>query len=324
MLSSSMLRNLAIGLVGGIVALVAACGSETPPSEFGTSSGNEADGGSSGGFVQDSGPPPPPVECKKMDIVFVIDNSQSMEEEQDNLAKNFPAFIDILNDYRTAEGEPLDYRVAITSTDDAGDDLEPWTRGKFTRSRGGKKDLTCDPGPNNERWLTREDPDIADHFACRAQLGTLGSNVERPLEAAKLAVTARIQDGTNTRQGIEPFLREDALLAFVIITDEDEGGADGTDPPPAPLKNNVTEYLADFDAVKAGLRGRWAAAVIAGDRGCTSELGMAADAKRLKQFIAGVGANGVFSSICEGDLTKGLQEAIAKFAEACKGFPGVK
>lgn len=258
-----------------------------------------------------------------MDIVFVIDNSPSMEEEQANLAKNFPEFIKVINEYRTANGDELDYRLAITSTDDNGSDTEAWTRGKFTRSRGGAAGLVCDPGPNNDRWLTREDPEVAAHFACRAQLGTLGSNIERPLESAKLSVTARIQDGTNTRQGTEPFLREDALLAFVIITDEDEGGADQTEPAPAPLKDAAL-YAGDFDNVKAGFRGRWAAAVIAGDRGCTSALGKAADAVRLKQFIAAVGQNGVFSSICEGDLTKGLKEALDKFTEACKGFPGVK
>lgn len=250
-----------------------------------------------------------------MDIVFVVDNSQSMEQEQANLGKNFPEFIKVINEYKTANGELLDYRVAITSTDDVTD------LGKFRKSRGQGPDQSCDPGPNNNPWLVREDANIAENFACRAQLGTLGSNVERPLEAAKLAVTARITDGTNTKDG-ESFIREDALLAFVVITDEDEGGADNSTPPPAPLKD-ASYYAGDFDKVKAGLRGRWAAAAIAGDRGCVSDLGQAADAVRLKKFITAVGKNGVFSSICEGDLTKGLKEALTTFTQACKEFPAV-
>jgi hypothetical protein len=318
MLDSSMLRKIVVGVLGGVVALVSACGSETPPSQFGTSSGNDGDAGSSSGILgrADAGPPPPAVECNKMDIVFVIDNSQSMEQEQTNLGKNFPEFIKVINEYKTEKGQLLDYRVAITSTDDGVD------RGKFRKGRGQGPDQSCDPGPNNNPWLVRADANIAENFACRAQLGTLGSNVERPLESARLAVTDRIADGTNMKDGTESFIRADALLAFVIITDEDEGGADNSSPPPAPLKD-TSMYAGDFDNVKAGLRGRWAAAAIAGDRGCVSALGDAADAVRLKRFINTVGKNGVFSSICEGDLTKGLKDALTTFTQACKEFPGV-
>ena len=251
-----------------------------------------------------------------MDIVFVIDNSQSMKEEQENLAKNFPEFVKVINEYKTEAGDSLDYRVAITTTDDGAD------QGKFRKGRGQGADQTCDPGPNNKPWLERTDADISGYFSCRAQVGTLGTNVERPLEAAKLSVTARIDDGQNALGGTTSFIREDALLAFVILTDEDEGSATGGEVTPAPLKE-AGLYTTDFDKVKI-FRGRWAAAVIAGDRGCESPLGKAADAVRLKQFITSTGKNGVFHSICDGDLTEGLKAALAKFTEACKAFPGVK
>ena len=313
-----MLRNIAVGLLGAFI--VVACGSE-PTSEFGSSSGTSGTSGdagsSSGSFGEiDAGPPPPAVECKKMDIVFVIDNSQSMKEEQENLAKNFPEFVKVINEYKTEAGDSLDYRVAITTTDDGAD------QGKFRKGRGQGADQTCDPGPNNKPWLERTDADISGYFSCRAQVGTLGTNVERPLEAAKLSVTARIDDGQNALGGTTSFIREDALLAFVILTDEDEGSATGGEVTPAPLKE-AGLYTTDFDKVKI-FRGRWAAAVIAGDRGCESPLGKAADAVRLKQFITSTGKNGVFHSICDGDLTEGLKAALAKFTEACKAFPGVK
>lgn len=251
-----------------------------------------------------------------MDIVFVIDNSQSMKEEQENLAKNFPEFVKVIEEYKTQAGESLDYRVAVTTTDDGVD------QGKFRKGRGQGADQTCNPGPNDKPWLERTDEDISGFFSCRAQVGTLGNNVERPLEAAKLAVTARIEDGQNMHKATTSFIREDALLAFVILTDEDEGSANGGEVTPSPLKS-ASLYPADFDKVKI-FRGRWAAAVIAGDRGCESPLGKAADAVRLKQFVASTGANGVFHSICDGDLTAGLKAALATFTEACKGFPGVK
>ena len=48
--------------------------------------------------------------CSKMDLLFVIDNSGSMGQEQTNLIANFPAFIAVL------EASGLDYRVAVTTT----------------------------------------------------------------------------------------------------------------------------------------------------------------------------------------------------------------
>jgi len=313
-----MLRKIA--LVGSIVLIagVVACGSEQPASQFGTSGGPEQDGGSSSGTFGDSGlTPPPPLECKKMDIVFVVDNSSSMEQEQANLAKNFPEFIKIINEYKTEKGDLLDYRVAITTSDDTTD------RGKFRKGRGQGADQTCNPGPNDQPWLTRNETDINGFFACRGQVGALGSNMERLLESARLSITDRIADGQNTFKG-ESFIREDALLAFVMITDEDEGSSDGAQPPPAPLKDAAL-YAGDYDNVKAGLRGRWAAAVIAGEKGCDSpEFGQAAEAKRMKQFVSAAGPkNGVFNDICTGDLTPGLTAALTLFTAACKEFPGV-
>src|SRR5688572_10560873 len=58
-----------------------------------------------------------PEQCKKMDIVFVVDNSGSMQEEQSNLAANFPMFAQLLEQSTvTANGAPLDFRVALTTT----------------------------------------------------------------------------------------------------------------------------------------------------------------------------------------------------------------
>ena len=61
--------------------------------------------------------------------------------------------------------------------------------------------------------------------------------------------------------------------------------------------------------------------VIAGDGDCSSGFGSAADGKRLKQFVNEANANGynqaVFHSICDGDLTMGLKQALDKFQQAC-------
>src|SRR5687767_15154056 len=65
-------------------------------------------------------PSPPPttvtdvfvqVTTPKVDVLWVIDNSGSMEDEQADLVANFPAFMDFFL------GSGLDYHIGVTSTD---------------------------------------------------------------------------------------------------------------------------------------------------------------------------------------------------------------
>lgn len=79
------------------------------------------------------------------------------------------------------------------------------------------------------------------------------------------------------------------------------------------------QTIAFLDGLKEE-RGRWAA-VIAGPTDCESALGDANKAKRLKAFTANAGANTVFSSICSGDLSLALMDALDTFDQACESFP---
>lgn len=232
--------------------------------------------------------------CQKMDIVFVIDNSFTMEEEQENLRKNFPRFAQVLDRFTTKSGAPLDYRVAVTSTDSDRD------KGAF-RTNGG----------SGRPWLDRSDGIIVDAFARRATLGTGGSSYERPLESLRLALTDRIADGANGT-----FRRDDALLAFVLLTDEDEGGAIENKP-----ARPIADYLTFLDGL-TGNRARWATALIAGlgPGRCESSFGEAFEATRLIDFIAKAGKNATSSSICDADLSNGLDRALRTFESACDAF----
>ena len=55
----------------------------------------------------------------KIDLLFVIDNSGTMAEEQLNLARNFPRLIERLENLQDAEGNPIhpDVHVLVTTTD---------------------------------------------------------------------------------------------------------------------------------------------------------------------------------------------------------------
>lgn len=44
----------------------------------------------------------------------------------------------------------------------------------------------------------------------------------------------------------------------------------------------------------------------------------------MKDFVTQAGENSVFSSICDGDLTSALADAVAQFETACNAFPPVE
>jgi hypothetical protein len=262
-----------------------------------------------------------PRQCNKMDIVFVVDDSGSMAEEQDNLASNFPMFATLLSNYTTSDGLKIDYRVALTTT---GRDITYNAPGPF----GGTMTFH-ETGPDGEffnncglakRWLEPTDTNMQQTLACRADVGTDGSGMEMPLLMTKWALEKRVAD---TNAG---FLRDDALLAVVMLTDEDDSSTTQdnftitfTNPNP-PIDYNPADHVQFLDTLK-GNRSRWAAAAIAGDGDCSSAFGEAANAARIKDFVNMANSQGttqaVFSSICAGDLTIGLKQALDLFQAAC-------
>src|SRR5688572_18907547 len=79
---------------------VAACG---PAMRDDDGTGDDGTGDDNGGGGGDEGIP---RQCDKMDIVFIVDNSGSMQEEQSNLGSNFPMFAQLLNTYTVSNGQP--------------------------------------------------------------------------------------------------------------------------------------------------------------------------------------------------------------------------
>jgi hypothetical protein len=303
-------EGAAMKKLGLAIAFLVACGPTTRGNGVGDDDGSPDSGTGSGG----SGVP---RQCDKMDIVFVVDDSGSMAEEQQNLATNFPMFANLLSTYTVNDGQPLDFRIGVTTTGRTLDytiDLG----GGFTvpQHEDGDNGAFKNNCGSQQRWLEHTDPNAATTLACRAKVGTGGPSVEMPMLMSKWALSERAQDMTQAG-----FLRDDALLAIVMITDEDDSSttannftmdASGT----TPTNWNPTDEVAFLDQLK-GDHTRWAAAVIAGDGNCSSSFGMAADAKRLKAFVQLGGQQAVFASICDGDLTIGLKKALDQFQAAC-------
>ncbi len=153
---------------------------------------------------------------RDMDILFVIDNSNSMANEQDSLRANFPAIIDVI---RSAENQPS-IHFGVISSDVGGGQLCPGDGDEGLLKTGTRCPATNDgssflydrANPDGTR-STNYDGDLNTAFSCLADLGTGGCGFEQPLESVKRA----LDNPTNAA-----FFRDDAYLAIIFVTDEDD------------------------------------------------------------------------------------------------------
>ncbi len=140
----------------------------------------------------------------EVDILWVVDNSCSMAEEQDTLAQGFTSFVSQM------ETSATDFHIGVIST--SFDYSDP-DRGKLLHDDG------------EPAYLTLED-DYVGQFQKRAVLGVEGSDKEKGLEAADWALSPTMITGANSG-----FMRLDAQLLIVFVSDEedcsDEGALEG-------------------------------------------------------------------------------------------------
>ncbi|MCG5052986.1 MAG: hypothetical protein KA712_08495 [Myxococcales bacterium] len=161
----------------------------------------------------------------KLDLLFVIDNSGSMEKEQSLLRRGFQ---DMMRAFEQGAGAALDLHVAVVSTDvgagnassdDACSARVGGDRGRFHAGtdcglEAGASFLAASPGGTRNFGGS-----LAEAFSCVADLGTKGCGYEHPLLALALAL-----DPSRTPENAG-FLREDAFLGVVIVSDEDDCSA---------------------------------------------------------------------------------------------------
>jgi len=136
----------------------------------------------------------PPTE---VDILLVVDNSCSMQDEQEALGQGFADFV------RFFEVAEVDYHIGITTTDTF--NTGPGNSGELNRTSGG------------ERIITEDTEDADDVFAELVAVGIEGSGSEQGLRGALAALTEPMVSGPN-----DGFLRESALLSVIFVSDEED------------------------------------------------------------------------------------------------------
>ena len=156
--------------------------------------------------------------CTKVDLLFVIDNSESMSGEQANLIASFEGFID---ETRDALADAEDFHIGVTTTDANFGNAAGCNRdGALVTATSGENSSggTCGPYAAGGPYMTDAD-DLYDVFACAAQVGTAGIPFERPMDTMRAALGPELQGVGGCNEG---FTRTDALLVVVIITDEED------------------------------------------------------------------------------------------------------
>jgi hypothetical protein len=158
-----------------------------------------------------------------LDLVFVIDNSESMTAKQQALAANLPRLVQALA--QRPGGLPSLHIGVISSNFGAGpnraaQDCPPYgDKGRFLVKAGCGVDASQSPWlelAGSTRNFTGDPPSVV---GCLAQLGTDGCGYEHPLQALRAA----LYDVNPENRG---FLRAEALLGIVILSDEDDCSAE--------------------------------------------------------------------------------------------------
>lgn len=149
------------------------------------------------------------VVTPEVDVLWVIDDSCSMSEEQRLLRDNFPVFMEFFLD------SGLDWHIGITTTDtDPGGE-----RGRLVRRAGFRY---LDPTVNDPIGI----------FSEMANLGTNGSGDEKGRRAAWLALTDPLKSTDN-----RGFYRDQASLHVIVISDELDYSAN------QPTQNEFINFL---------------------------------------------------------------------------------
>jgi hypothetical protein len=231
-------------------------------------------------------PPEKPIQdrfdqrkASSIDILFVIDNSRTMQEEREAVAANIATFVDYIDPEpaRTGESGEVDYRIAVATTD------ANRSGGALIRGTEPGAPLIIEPGAGYDPVAAFQDT-----IAAIKEGGAL----EQGFEAALLALenAGEVRDGA----GEPMFMRENAYLYVIVVSDEEDSSFGET-----------RYYHRAFESLKGtGNENTVAVSAIAGPvpSGCAT-----AEAGERYAEIAGL-TGGVLGDICTSDWGATLQE----------------
>lgn len=261
------------------------------------------------GDADEAGTPEP---CRKVDMVLAVDNSESMTEEMDAIrGPVFDSLPPLLLD--EVQNGLDDFRLAVI-------DACPKPANYHDTGPNGACDYSTD-----KNWMESTAPDLAAEFSCATTYitdawqgmpdaciddGAFQDDDEQP--ALTVAAALEADEGPNGN-----FLRKDALLFVVAMTDEDEELLDA---------GSAQEIYDRIVATKGGDPGRVVFMGVGGGSDCDGPYGGALQANNLRDVtqLFETNGNGMFWDLCDGDLPGAFEAVITgKVDEACGDFTPV-
>lgn len=240
--------------------------------------------------------------CRKVDYLFVIDNSASMLIYQSQLVQSFGVFIDGVE--RSQQSlESIHLGVVTTDTYSGNvDNPDPTCHalgGLITTTHGhNSSESQCGPYAEGHSYMTELD-DLDVTFPCAAQVGTTGNNTEVPLSALTSAVVDLDQPGLCN----DGFIRDDALLVVVIVTDEDD---------PGPVERQYEQLV----EAKGGYADNIVVVGLINEPGTECTLtGYSTEAFLITSFID-MFTHGFIAPVC-GDYAQTFMQAVSVVEAAC-------
>lgn len=233
------------------------------------------------------------VPCIGVDVLFVVDNSIGMLEEQARLVASANAFLDMLVPMvATAMG---DFHVGVITTDDP----QLVVPAAATYSSG-------------QHWMTYATLMTAPmELTTALSVGDNGHPNERPIDMLVEALSGDIAKPGAFNAG---FLREDALLVVVLLTDEED---DLEQPTEYGSAGDPPDWIEAVAAVKGGIRRDVVPLSIVPTNG--GDCAPDGDAPRLQEFTEGF-PRGVVADVCGLDYSTFLLGQVMSIAEACTLF----
>jgi hypothetical protein len=278
------------------------------------------------------------LDCEAVDFLFVIDNSSSMAHEQEALIAAVPGFTAAIVD---ALPGVTDIRVGVVDTDSypalgTVDPLEgcpddgtvdctacDYTLGALLTRPRSAFDPATDCGFADAPWMDARANRFAEQFACVADVGIDGNQVEQQAGALVAAVSPALQTGGCN----DGFLRDNALLIFLLLTDEEDDHANPP-PPRGGSEGNPSAWHDALVAAKGGLETNVVALGLIGGSplfpNCEalSEEQGAEPAPRLTTLLESFDSSYV-GSVCASNYESFFADALMSVARGCAQFvPG--
>jgi hypothetical protein len=167
-------------------------------------------------------------DVSKVDVLFVVDNTDSMAVEQTRLVEAVPTFVD------TAREKNVNLNVAVTTT---GIQASPQSNPADNCPGGalGGEAGRFFPADNSfNRLLNSGMPDLSAQLQRNVQVGKC-AEVEEGFEAMRRALSRPLVNNADDprtslpRDGNAGFLREEAALVVLFVSDEDDHSPDAVE-----------------------------------------------------------------------------------------------